>query len=273
MTTWTRSTIDLSDTQIAYLEFGESGTPLVCAHGLTDNAQCWLRTAQRLADAGYHVVTYDARGHGESSTPASGYTGRDLAGDLIGLIDALGLEQPLLLGHSMGAQTAALAAAGQPELARGLILEDPPWRPAPFQPDEQAIEQWRLGLQQARDHTDEEIVAAEGSAVVDWHPQDLGPWIESKREARPEIFEWFSQPSDWRAILPAIRIPTLLICGDPALGAIVGPETAAEAGELCPNLQIAYIAGAGHSIRRDRFDPYMETMLQFLQHSIAALQP
>jgi N-formylmaleamate deformylase len=264
MTTWNSSMIELPDAQIACLELAGSKTPIVCAHGLTDNARCWNRTAQRLAAAGHRVIAYDARGHGESSTPEAGYTGSALAADMIGLIETLGLEQPILFGHSMGAHTAALAAAGKPGLARALILEDPPWRIVPYLPEPTMIEQWRAGLKAARDHTDEEIVAAEGAAVLDWHPQDLGPWIESKREARPEIFDWFSQTSDWRALLPRISIPILLICGDPALGAIVGPETAAEAERICTAVQTASISGAGHSIRRDRFDAYIDMVLRFL---------
>jgi pimeloyl-ACP methyl ester carboxylesterase len=80
--------------------------------------------ARALADD-YDVVMPDARGHGDSGAPEDGYRYDDLAADVVGLMDALDLSAPVLLGHSMGGLTAALVASENPGRLRGLVLADP----------------------------------------------------------------------------------------------------------------------------------------------------
>lgn len=60
-----------------------------------------MPVVRALAD--FDVILPDARGHGWSSSPKNGYLYRDLAEDVVGLIEALGLNGPMLVGHSMGA--------------------------------------------------------------------------------------------------------------------------------------------------------------------------
>ena len=62
---------------------------------------CWTPIARALAGR-FDVIMPDARGHGQSSAPGDGYRYEDLARDVIGLIAALDLSHPLLVGHSMG---------------------------------------------------------------------------------------------------------------------------------------------------------------------------
>ena len=76
----------------------------------------------------YDMILPDARGHGLSDQPPTGYAPQDHAADVAGLIRGLGLERPILIGHSMGAGVAATVAAHYPDLVAGAILEDPPWR-------------------------------------------------------------------------------------------------------------------------------------------------
>ncbi len=61
---------------------------------------------------------------------------------------------------------------------------------------------------------------------------------------------------DWPDLLRGIRCPALLITADPALGALVTPQHAAELQTLLPQVQIAHVAGAGHSVRRDQLERY-----------------
>ena len=61
-----------------------------------------------------------------------------------------------------------------------------------------------------------------------------------------------------------ITCPALLITADPALGALVTPESAAALQVLAPQTRIAHIAGAGHSIHREQFARYMDTVSAFL---------
>src|SRR5215469_668846 len=95
---------------IHYLRTGGPKPPLVLLHGLTASGACWIPLACAL-EGEYDVVMPDARGHGNSSKPLHGYRYQDHAGDVVGLIQELGLVAPVLLGHSMGGMTAALVAS------------------------------------------------------------------------------------------------------------------------------------------------------------------
>ena len=98
--------------------------PVILLHGLMTNGACWAILAHSLAEE-FDVIMPDARGHGKSSAPDDGYRYEDHANDVIGLIKALKLSSPIIVGHSMGGMTAALVASRNPSLLRGVILADP----------------------------------------------------------------------------------------------------------------------------------------------------
>src|SRR5919204_6730228 len=105
-------------------DWGGLGTPVVLLHGLASNARIWDGAAQRLAGAGMRVVALDQRGHGESEQPASGYDFATVGRDLAAALDALGLQGPVLVGHSWGANVALQYAAERSEAVAGLVLVD-----------------------------------------------------------------------------------------------------------------------------------------------------
>ena len=74
------------------------------------------------------MIAIDARGHGKSEKPESTYAREDHARDVAGLIQALGLNRPAMIGHSMGSNTASTVASVYPDLVGVLVQEDPPWR-------------------------------------------------------------------------------------------------------------------------------------------------
>jgi pimeloyl-ACP methyl ester carboxylesterase len=111
--------------ELELLEAGE-GAPadrhLLLVHGFTGAKEDFADHLEQWGALGWHVVAPDLRGHGASSAPAGteGYTLKAFAGDVVALVDALGWDRLVLLGHSMGgmiAQLAALELAGPP--ARG----------------------------------------------------------------------------------------------------------------------------------------------------------
>jgi N-formylmaleamate deformylase len=69
---------------------------------------------------------------------------------------------------------------------------------------------------------------------------------------------------DWAALLRRVTCPALLITGDVAAGALVTEQAALLLRQHMPQAQIAHIAEAGHSIRRDRFAPYLQAVQPFL---------
>ena len=110
--------------KIHYHRTGGEKPTMVLSHGFSDNGLCWMGIVPALQD-GYDVIMYDARGHGLSDAPETGYSTDDHVEDLAGLIRALELDKPILMGHSMGARTVGWTVAKYPDIARAAILEDP----------------------------------------------------------------------------------------------------------------------------------------------------
>jgi pimeloyl-ACP methyl ester carboxylesterase len=104
-----------------------SGTPVLLLHGLASNARIWERTAPALALGGLAPLALDLRGHGLSDRPSDGYDWATVTEDLRQASRTLGLDRPLVVGHSWGAGLALhLAASGLGGGARprGVVLID-----------------------------------------------------------------------------------------------------------------------------------------------------
>src|SRR5436305_6843132 len=130
------------------LQWGERGSPIICVHGLTANAFCFQALADNLA-SDHRVFAYDLRGRGDSDKPESGYSIPIHAADLAELIDALELDRPVVIGHSLGAMIALDFAAHYPQKLSKLVLIDAggelPWQTAQEQPLWLTISISRLG--------------------------------------------------------------------------------------------------------------------------------
>jgi pimeloyl-ACP methyl ester carboxylesterase len=101
-----------------------SGPDILLTHGLASNARLWSGAARHLAAAGHRVVTFDQRGHGQSSKPDSGYDMATVADDLALLIDAIGLDRPIVGGQSWGGNVVIEAAHRHPERMAGAVVVD-----------------------------------------------------------------------------------------------------------------------------------------------------
>jgi len=101
--------------KIHYWQVGEGRDDMVMLHGLTGNLAVWhLKLVPEFRQE-YRLTTYDLRGHGRSDMPSTGYTTRHMADDLLGLMDALGIERAHLFGHSLGADISLHFALLYPE--------------------------------------------------------------------------------------------------------------------------------------------------------------
>ncbi len=93
----------------------------VCLHGLVDTLEIWDGLAPALARRG-KVTCVDQRAHGESDAPPGPYTREDLVTDVIGLLDAQGIDRAILVGHSMGGIVSMATALAHPTRVAGLVL-------------------------------------------------------------------------------------------------------------------------------------------------------
>jgi pimeloyl-ACP methyl ester carboxylesterase len=118
---WSKRTIDAGGARLAVRDSGGESTPVVLVHGLGAIQRSWDRVAPLLAPR-LRVVTYDQRGHG-ASPAAADYAPDAFAADLTTVLDVLGLERPVLAGHSFGAVLAVEVAATRPGCA-GVVAVD-----------------------------------------------------------------------------------------------------------------------------------------------------
>jgi pimeloyl-ACP methyl ester carboxylesterase len=117
-------------------EAGEGPLVVLC-HGFPESWYSWRHQLKALAEAGFHAVAPDMRGYGQTSRPEEieKYTLLHLAGDMVGLVDALGAETAVIAGHDWGAPVAWHSALLRPDRFRAVIGLSVPYFPRrPFRP-------------------------------------------------------------------------------------------------------------------------------------------
>ena len=106
--------VAVDNVRINYYRTGGEKPPIIMLHGFSDNALCWNRVPIYL-ETEYDVILPDARGHGSSGLAEDGSSPETQAIDVLRLIERLSIKQPILIGPSMSAHVAALAAAQAPQ--------------------------------------------------------------------------------------------------------------------------------------------------------------
>lgn len=113
--------VTTNNIQLHLLEKPGTEPTLLLAHGLTANAHCF---GALMAALPYRVLAVDLRGRGQSDAPVSGYSMDDHTADLLGLLDALELDQVILGGHSFGGLLTVYTAVHHPRRVRQCIIMD-----------------------------------------------------------------------------------------------------------------------------------------------------
>jgi N-formylmaleamate deformylase len=259
-------------TELTYTtqEREEASPPLILLHGLTANGACWAAVTQAM-EGDYDVIMPDARGHGNSSVPDYGYRYEDHANDVVGLIEALRLLHPILIGHSMGGMIAAVVASRNPELLRCLILADPTFLSPKVQReirDSDVADQHRRTLNMSLD----DVVAE----VRSRHPNRSSDIIELIARARLQTsmsaFDVLTPPNpDYRQVVSAIEVRGLLVIGGSS--GVVSPEVAADLQRLNPRLQVEQIPEVGHGLHYDQPERFAVVVKSFLRSIGTAAVP
>ena len=111
-----------------YYEDHGAGRPVVLVHGYPLSGRAWDRQVPVLLEDGHRVITYDRRGFGKSSQPATGYDYDTFAADLHALLETLDLREVTLVGHSMGTGevTRYLGRYGSARVARAVLVSPIP---------------------------------------------------------------------------------------------------------------------------------------------------
>ncbi|MBE9522910.1 MAG: alpha/beta hydrolase [Proteobacteria bacterium] len=109
--------------QIQLAEWEGRGKTILCIHGITANCRCWDVMAEALSP-GHRMLAMDLRGRGHSEAPASGYSIEHHFRDILAVLDDLGVDNAVIMGHSLGAFIALAFAAEYSDRVDRLILVD-----------------------------------------------------------------------------------------------------------------------------------------------------
>jgi pimeloyl-ACP methyl ester carboxylesterase len=271
MLQYTEGDLTIKETKLHYYRTGGNKPPIVLLHGATDNGLCWTTLAETLA-AQYDVIMPDAQGHGLSDRldPATSF--ESYAQQVAGLVKALGLKNPIIMGHSMGADTAANVAVMYPELPRAIILEDPPWGMPEPDPKMAETEQkeaaqrvgWLMGL---RNLSLEDAIEESRKSDPQWPEAERLPWAKAKQQFDVSLFEnMIVNPRSYDELVPKIKCPTLLIIAEQGIVTRQVAEHAAKLWKAKHPFKWVQIKDATHNIRRDNFQDYRDAVLSFLKY-------
>lgn len=256
-----------------------SGPPVILLHGGGQTRHAWGRAFRRLAEEGYRVLSYDARGHGGSDwDPDGDYSTDALVGDLRAIIDSLD-ALPMLVGASMGGIT-ALATIGEAEapVARALVLVDV----APHIEREGVarIRDFMTGRPQGFANIEEVADAVAAYNPSRPRPKDPAGLMKNLRTGDDGRLYWHWDPkiiserfeehvayletleARMTAAARNVRVPTLLVRGGQS--DVVSPEGARKLRELIPHARVEDIASAGHMVAGDRNDAFNDVICSFL---------
>ncbi len=182
-----------------------SGPDVVLVHGLTGDLSIWFlcRAMQELGGS-HRVTAYDLRGHGYSDAPPDGYTSADHAGDLVALMDQLGIDRAIVIGHSFGGVIALHAAVLAAERVEAVVLSDPYFPALRHLEDVSRWGHWRDFRQEAHEA---------GVELSDEHWYDLGRFFDQVLHLDGERLLRFRQAVGLPALNRLLRLGRTT-CGD-----------------------------------------------------------
>ncbi|MFJ9159395.1 alpha/beta fold hydrolase [Streptomyces griseoviridis] len=267
-----------TDVELHYEDRG-TGRPVVLIHGYPLDGNSWEGQVPALLAAGNRVVTYDRRGFGRSSQPSTGYDYDTFASDLNTLMEALDLRDAVLVGFSMGTGEVAryLSTYGSGRVAKAVFLaslepflaitEDNPDGAAPlsfFQEVSEAASKDRYafftGFYRDFFNLDDNLGTRVSEEAV------RNAWnVAAGAGAIASAAAPLTWPTDFRADIPRIDVPTLIVHGT-ADRALPIDATGRRFAKALPAARYVEIDGAPHGLLTTHTAEVNEILLDFLDH-------
>lgn len=269
------------DPKIAHYDSGGGAAgepPIVLVHGATLRSEDWENIFPRLATR-YRVIAYDARGHGKSGRAAS-YELSDLVDDLVRLLREIAKAPAIVIGHSIGGATALVAAAREPALVKGLVLEDSwlswyrdtKWRTSYYRElrsaldkreDPQALLRALSAIPLAEpgprgERTIGEVRGFYSAERLATYYKDLDPAFVDALVTRDDAGS--------RAIAEAqtkVTCPVLLLAA--GVGSALAEGEPERLASSLPDAKLVRFPGVGHRIHGLRPEPFLEALEPFLR--------
>jgi non-heme chloroperoxidase len=264
-----------AEIEIYYEDHG-SGQPVVLIHGYPLNGRSWEKQHRVLLDAGYRVISYDRRGFGNSSQPTIGYDYDTFAADLNALIERLAVDDIVLVGFSMGTGevTRYLGTYGSQRVSKAALLGAiPPFLlktdDNPEGVDQSVFDGIRAAVVADRpayfkafldDFYNVDVLGGTRISEQAWQASFNVAVAASPFAADACVPTWLT---DFRADLPKIDVPTLLVHGD-ADRILPFDATARRLPGLIADLKFVVVEGGPHNIAWTHPEEVNRALLDFL---------
>jgi N-formylmaleamate deformylase len=263
----TSLTVEANGLRHHVLRYGDADQDLLILPGITSTALTAEFLATELAED-YRVHVPDIRGRGRSEVaPARNYTLAHYAGDVAGLITALGLRRPIILGHSMGARIAAAYSVLYDGNHGPLVLADPPLSGPGRGPYPTSWESFKAQMDEARRGTTPEEMRR-------FYPK----WPDHELEIRAQELPTCNETAvlethrgfeveDFFPYWERIRPPAIVIRGEQS--PVVTDDGAVDLRTSNPDIPIVGVPDAGHMIPWDNYEGFLSVVRSFLASSAA----
>jgi pimeloyl-ACP methyl ester carboxylesterase len=288
---WRHREVSANGIRLHVVEAG-AGPLVLLVHGFPEFWWSWRHQIQALAQAGYRVVAPDLRGYGASDKPPRGYDAPTLAGDLAGIVRALGEREATVVGHDWGGHLGWTMAALSPAVVRRLVVVSIPhplrWIPSLLRDPDQRRASSYMARFQLPWHPERWLVEADADAVATLLEQWGGPGFPDPETARRcrdamqvlyvpnralEYYRWSARSvlrTDGRRFRTAMRrpidTPTLQLHG--ALDSCVLPATAAGSSRYVRGAyEWCLLDGVGHFPQQEAPDQVSEAILRWCAES------
>lgn len=251
---------------------GGPGAPVMLLHGLAGHSGEWDPTVEWMREQ-YRVVALDQRGHGASEHRPADVSRAAYVADVVAVIGELGLENPILVGQSLGGHTAMLVAAARPDLVRALVMiEAGPADPSPDIPRD--IENWLASWP---------VPFASRAAAAEFFgggPAGAG-WAAGLEEQKDGWRPRFAPEVMVRSVLELsqrsyrrewhqVRCPTLVVLAE---SGIFSSGQAREMTRTRPGTVVVNVPGAGHDVHLEKPEMVRIAVMDFLEGAVRGTSP
>ena len=255
-----------------------TGPDIVLVHGITSCLAQWYVNIMPALSVNHRVTAFDLRGHGLSDMTEKGYTSLEMAGDLLAVMDHLGIQKPVLIGHSFGGAISLHLALLHPERVRSIVVLDTGLACLRHLRVVQDWEGWKLHGEQLAPFgiTLDSFLAADSKQdVTDFirlsltvplqagfrkGQSPLTPRIRRLLEETRIGFEFREICGLTEETLPQIQTPVLALYG----GTSPYEKIALRLGELLPNCHYEILADSGHFYAIEEPEKVLVQMDEFL---------
>ena len=253
--------------KLYYRQTGETGTPIIILHGVFGSSDNWLTISKSIAEHNHRVFLVDQRNHGRSPR-SEVFNYNAMASDLQEFITEHQLEQPVVIGHSMGGKTVMQFAMDYPGQFSRLVIVDiaPKYYPVHHAELIRGLKTIDLTAIKSRNEADDILSQFE-------------PILPVRQFLLKNLFRTDDGQFDWRLNLPVIEQeldaiggelthvrnvtePTLFIRG--AKSHYIKDEDEAEIKRIFPNSTLETIEDAGHWLQAEKPVEFVEILMRFL---------